>query len=311
MDRGDVEAALDRKVDFVLPLDAAVPQAVNQAKPAVLAETETPFSAAMLELARSIVGGERWPVAHARRPERRAFSALGGTDMSLQQRIHGHGRARRRRRPAGADRDAVVRPPARPFRRAAHVAARRVRDEGRARARVVRRRSGRAAQARAVGRRERARRGARSGSPRTSGSALVEAVVDDVLGYGPIDPFLRDDVDHRDHGERARPGVHRARGSASTRPTFASPSEDHLAARHRPDRAGCRAARRRGVADGRRRLARRLARERDHAAARAAGAGADDPQVLGRCADGGAIWSTSARSRPSSSMCSGPACAAS
>jgi pilus assembly protein CpaE len=63
MDRGDVEAALDRKVDFVLPLDPAVPQAVNQASPAVLADTETPFSAAMLELARAIVGGDRWPVA--------------------------------------------------------------------------------------------------------------------------------------------------------------------------------------------------------------------------------------------------------
>ena len=63
MDRGDVEAALDRKVDYVLPLDPAVPQAVNQSSPAVLADGETPFSTAMLELARSIVGGDRWPVA--------------------------------------------------------------------------------------------------------------------------------------------------------------------------------------------------------------------------------------------------------
>jgi pilus assembly protein CpaE len=63
MDRGDVEAALDRKVDYVLPLDPTVPQAVNQASPAVLADPETPFSAAMLELARSIVGGDRWPAA--------------------------------------------------------------------------------------------------------------------------------------------------------------------------------------------------------------------------------------------------------
>ena len=63
MDRGDVEAALDRKIDFVLPLDPAVPQAVNQASPAVLADTDTQFSTAMLELARSIVGGDRWPVA--------------------------------------------------------------------------------------------------------------------------------------------------------------------------------------------------------------------------------------------------------
>ncbi len=61
MDRGDVEAALDRKVDFVLPLDAGVPQAVNQATPAVLAGLESPFSGAMLDLARSVVGGEQWP----------------------------------------------------------------------------------------------------------------------------------------------------------------------------------------------------------------------------------------------------------
>ncbi len=63
MDRGDVEAALDRKVDFVLPLDPSVPQAVNQAAPAVLAGTESPFQGAMLELAKSVVGGDRWPVA--------------------------------------------------------------------------------------------------------------------------------------------------------------------------------------------------------------------------------------------------------
>jgi pilus assembly protein CpaE len=63
MDRGDVEAALDRKVDFVLPLDPAVPQAVNQAIPAVLVDDETPFSTAMLELARLVVGGDRWTVA--------------------------------------------------------------------------------------------------------------------------------------------------------------------------------------------------------------------------------------------------------
>jgi pilus assembly protein CpaE len=63
MDRGDVEAALDRKVDFVLPLDAGVPQAVNQATPAVLASYDSPFSGAMLELARTVVGGEQWPTA--------------------------------------------------------------------------------------------------------------------------------------------------------------------------------------------------------------------------------------------------------
>ena len=77
MGRGDVEAALDRKVDFVLPLDASVPQAVNQAMPAVLAETETPFSTAMLDLARSIVGGERWPVVARQAPRAARILSFG------------------------------------------------------------------------------------------------------------------------------------------------------------------------------------------------------------------------------------------
>ncbi len=55
LERGDVEAALDRPVDFVLPLDPAVPLAVNQATPAVLGKTG-PFAPAMLELTRSAAG---------------------------------------------------------------------------------------------------------------------------------------------------------------------------------------------------------------------------------------------------------------
>ncbi len=55
LERGDVEAALDRPVDFVLPLDPAVPLSVNQATPAVLGKTG-PFAPAMLELARSAAG---------------------------------------------------------------------------------------------------------------------------------------------------------------------------------------------------------------------------------------------------------------
>ena len=57
MDRGDVEAALDRKVDFVLPLDPSVPLAVNRATPAVLSRPDAPFGIAMLELARATAGG--------------------------------------------------------------------------------------------------------------------------------------------------------------------------------------------------------------------------------------------------------------
>ncbi len=57
MDRGDVEAALDRKVDWVLPLDPTVPLAVNGATPAVLERPDAPFGIAMLELARATAGG--------------------------------------------------------------------------------------------------------------------------------------------------------------------------------------------------------------------------------------------------------------
>jgi len=68
MDRGDVEAALDRKVDWVLPLDPSVPLAVNGATPAVLSRPDAPFGIAMLELARATAGGT-WA---ARQPQHRA-----------------------------------------------------------------------------------------------------------------------------------------------------------------------------------------------------------------------------------------------
>jgi pilus assembly protein CpaE len=64
MERGDVEAALERHVDFVLPLDPTVPLAVNAASPAVL-QKDSPFSAAMQELARHAVGGE-WATNESR-----------------------------------------------------------------------------------------------------------------------------------------------------------------------------------------------------------------------------------------------------
>ncbi len=68
LERGDVEAALDRPVDFVLPLDPAVPLAVNQASPAVLGKSG-PFAPAMLELARSAAGLD---LGHARQTPRAA-----------------------------------------------------------------------------------------------------------------------------------------------------------------------------------------------------------------------------------------------
>ncbi len=74
MDRGDVEAALDRKVDWVLPLDPSVPLAVNGATPAVLAAPDAPFGVAMLELARATAGGGDWAAKQQHNRAARLFS---------------------------------------------------------------------------------------------------------------------------------------------------------------------------------------------------------------------------------------------
>jgi pilus assembly protein CpaE len=74
MDRGDVEAALDRNVDWVLPLDPSVPLAVNGAKPAVLASPDAPFGVAMLELARATAGGGDWVAKQQQHRAARLFS---------------------------------------------------------------------------------------------------------------------------------------------------------------------------------------------------------------------------------------------
>ena len=73
MDRGDVEAALSRKVDWALPLDPSVPQAVNGATPAVLARPDAPFGVAMLELARATAGGD-WAAKQTGNRASRLFS---------------------------------------------------------------------------------------------------------------------------------------------------------------------------------------------------------------------------------------------
>jgi pilus assembly protein CpaE len=57
IDRPDVEAALGRVVDVVLPLDPAVPLAVNRAEPVVLQSSPTPFGTSIIDLARSLGNG--------------------------------------------------------------------------------------------------------------------------------------------------------------------------------------------------------------------------------------------------------------
>ncbi len=135
MDRGDVEAALDRKVDWVLPLDPSVPLAVNGASPAVLARPDAPFGIAMLELARATAGGD-WATKqpqHSCSTGRRGSSVSGGVEhvsAAAHQRCRrlrgaGSASASHRRRQRSSDR---------PLRRAARVAARRVRHEAGTRA---------------------------------------------------------------------------------------------------------------------------------------------------------------------------------
>jgi Flp pilus assembly CpaE family ATPase len=68
MERGDVEAALDRSLDFVLPLDPSVPLAVNAATPPVL-QKGSPFSEAMLEVARTVCGGDWSTVENRQTPK--------------------------------------------------------------------------------------------------------------------------------------------------------------------------------------------------------------------------------------------------
>ena len=74
IDRTDVEAALGRGIDVVLPLDPAVPLAVNRAEPVVLQATPTPFGAAIIDVARSLGGGvEARAPRTSRLPKRFSF----------------------------------------------------------------------------------------------------------------------------------------------------------------------------------------------------------------------------------------------
>jgi pilus assembly protein CpaE len=71
MNPGEVEAALERKVDFEVPADGAVPLSVNRGQPLVLSDPKTEFSRVVREMAKKVS-----TPTHAQKPKRRFF-ALG------------------------------------------------------------------------------------------------------------------------------------------------------------------------------------------------------------------------------------------
>jgi pilus assembly protein CpaE len=71
MNPREVESALERKVDFEVPSDAAVPLSVNRGHPLVLAEPRSDFAKAVKDIAKA--------VATAQQPQKakRKLFALG------------------------------------------------------------------------------------------------------------------------------------------------------------------------------------------------------------------------------------------
>ena len=107
---------------------------------------------------------------------------------------------------------------------------------------------------------------------------VTREITDDILGYGPLEPFLRDDTvtevmvngPHKIYIERRGKLTMHERAVRRRLAPAADHRQDHQP--HRPPR-------RRGLADGRRAPARRLPRQRDHPAAVDQGPDPDDPEV--------------------------------
>jgi pilus assembly protein CpaE len=71
MNPREVESALERKVDFEVPSDAAVPLSVNRGHPLVLAEPRSDFSKAVRDMAKAVSTAQQAPKA------KRKLFALG------------------------------------------------------------------------------------------------------------------------------------------------------------------------------------------------------------------------------------------
>ena len=107
---------------------------------------------------------------------------------------------------------------------------------------------------------------------------VTQEISDDILGYGPIEPFLRDVGRLRGHGQRLRPDL-----PGEGRPAPAGEGPVHRrgppAPHDRQDRVPHRPPRRRVQPDGRRSPPRRQPRQRGHPAAGDRRLLPDHPQV--------------------------------
>ena len=104
---------------------------------------------------------------------------------------------------------------------------------------------------------------------------IIREITDDILGYGPLEPFLRDDsVTEVMVNNYDRIFVERLGKIERTNAAFADNAHLLRIIDKIVSQVG------RSVADGRRASARRLARQRDHSAVVPEGSNTHDPEVL-------------------------------
>ena len=123
---------------------------------------------------------------------------------------------------------------------------------------------------------------------------LFVELLDDVFGLGPLEPLLRDPT-ISDILVNTYKNVFVERGGVLERVAANFQDDRHLLRVIDRIVSARRPPRRRQLADGRRAAARRLARQRDHPAARGRRAAAVDPPFPGRAAARPRTWSRCAR----------------
>ena len=115
----------------------------------------------------------------------------------------------------------------------------------------------------------------------TEREQILGDILDEVFGLGPLEPLLRDPTIN-DILVNTYKQVYVERNGMLAAGADVVPGRPTPAAHHRPHRVGRRPPRRRQLADGGRAPAGRLARQRDHSAARRGRPAALDPAVSRR-----------------------------